>query len=67
MNDSRTKGYKPSYEGSFYKKIANPNEEDTEDTVKVKVEKMRQFSEHVKNSFVPEIDEKKRREMEEKR
>ena len=61
MNDSRSKSYRPFYEGSYYKKIKETieNEED-ENSGQIKAEKMKKFYEHIKEHFSPEIDEKKR-------
>lgn len=66
MNSSRTSTYRPSYQSAFYKQLAAPREEDQEENPKHKLEKMRQFSEQVKSKYVPEIDENKRKQMEDR-
>ena len=59
MNESRSQSYKPSYESSFYKKLKE-NEKEEENPALIKAEKMKQFYDHVKEHFPPDISEKKR-------
>lgn len=66
MNSSRARAYKPSYKSVFYKQLSGPHEEEGEETPKHKLEKMRQFSEDVKTKFCPDIDERKRKEIEDR-
>ena len=67
MNNSRTQSYRPSYKSSFYKQlISSERQEPTEDSPKDKIEKMRQFSQIVRNKYIPDIDENKRKQMQEK-
>lgn len=65
MNSSRARAYKPSYESAFYRQAAAPPDPDQQELPKHKLEKMRQFSEQVKAKYAPEVDEDKRRQMEE--
>ena len=67
MNDSRSKSYKAPYESHFYKKFAQVNEEQPQAFERIKMDKMKQFSDHVKNNFSPNIDEKKRRYFDEQK
>lgn len=52
--------YKPTYEGVFYKKILEDEKTEEQNISVIKSEKMKQFAEHVKEHFVPDISEKKK-------
>ena len=62
MNESRSKTYKAPYESMYYKKLLESNEED-QNSEKIKADKMKQFSEHVKNNFAPNVDENKKKKI----
>jgi hypothetical protein len=60
-----TQRYEVPYESIFYKR-AKEKEEDTNSTDnQAKAEKVKQFAEHIKDNFRPEIDLNKKRELEE--
>ena len=60
MNESRSKSYKPFYESQYYKQIKETDRSQDENLAQIKADKMKQFYEHIKEHFVPEVDAKKR-------
>lgn len=49
----------------FYKKALEDSRNEVENSDVLKRDKMKQFSDHVKQCFIPEVDEKKREAIEE--
>ena len=64
MNDSRSQSYSSYYEGRFYKQIAEGSKNVEENYANIKHEKMKQFSDHVRDHYAPKISPEKREEIE---
>lgn len=62
---SAQRSYEVPYESVFYKKIKEKDDDESAGLEKANQEKVKQFAEHVKDNFKPEIDLNKRRELEE--
>ena len=60
MNLSRSKTYKVPYESVYYKRVAESTNDGSQSVDRVKIDKMKQFADHVKENFIPSIDEEKR-------
>ena len=65
MDSSRSRPYRPYfYKSVFYRKAQEDERYQPDNDSEMRAQKMKRFSDHVKEHFVPEIDEKKRNEIE---
>lgn len=56
--------YRVSYRSPTHMKMAQGDKQPKEDESRIKADKVRQFSQHVRDNFVPAIDERKRESLE---
>lgn len=52
--------YRVSYRSPTHMKLTQGDKEPKEDESRIKADKMRQFSQHVRENFVPLVDDRKR-------
>lgn len=64
MNDSRSQSYNSYYESHFYKQISQQTKNAEENYAQIKAEKMKQFSDHIRDHFVPKVDTEKKAQIE---
>jgi len=62
--NNATEEYKVSYKSPAYLRYSRMEKDEEQPESRVKSDKMRQFSMHVKEHFIPEIDERKRESLE---
>lgn len=56
--------YRVSYRSPTHLKMARGQNTPREDESRIKADKMRQFSQHVRENFIPVVDERKRESVE---